>query len=102
MAAEPGLYTASIDVQPGWAGVTPTSFDFNIEAGATAVRIRFKMKQEVQVTVFKIDSDHNPLPGWTIDAIPGPGNLFAEPQDEETGVDGGAVFTLTPGIWIFQ
>ena len=103
MAAEPGLYTASIDVQPGWAGVTPTSFDFNIEAGRDGcVRIRFKMKQEVQVTVFKIDSDHNPLPGWTIDAIPGPGNLFAEPQDEETGVDGSAVFTLTPGIWIFS
>jgi len=101
--AAPGVYTASIDVQPGWSGVTPTSFSFTIDAGKDGcVRIRFKMRQDVPVTVYKIDSDHNPLEGWTIDAIPGPGNLFAEPQDEETGADGSAVFTLTPGIWIFS
>jgi len=102
MAGEPGLYTATIDVKPGWSGVTATSFTFNIAAGRDGcVRIRFKMKQDVPVTVYKIDADHNPLSGWTIDAIPGPGNLFAEPKSEDTGVDGSAVFTLTPGLWFF-
>lgn len=103
MPAAPGVYTASVVLQAGWSGVTPTSFNFTINAGSDGcVRIRFKMRQDVPVTVFKIDANHNPLPGWTIDAIPGPGNLFAEPKDAETGVDGSAVFTLTPGIWIFS
>lgn len=101
--AEPGIYTATVTVQPGWSGVTPTSFSFPIDAGRDGcVRIRFKLRQDVPVTVFKIDADHNPLPNWTIDAIPGPSNLFAEPQSEDTGVDGSVVFTLTPGIWIFS
>ncbi len=74
------------------------------------------MRRIVAVTVYKIDADHQPLGDWKIRAIPGPGNLFASPQDEETSdpmtmtipnsttvvITGGtAVFTLTPGLWIF-
>ena len=34
------------------------------------MQIRFKLRQIVPVTVYKIDADHNPLPNWTIDAVP--------------------------------
>jgi hypothetical protein len=117
-AAVTGLYTASIELRPGWEGVTPTVIDFPIEVGQDGcVKIRFKMRRIVVVEVYKIDADHNPLGDWTIKAIPGPGNLFAIPQEEETSdpfttttgtmtpttvITGGqAIFTLTPGLWIF-
>lgn len=101
--AAPGIYTATVTLPgPDWEGVTATSFTFEIEAGEDdCVRIRFKLRQIVEVTVFKIDADHVPLANWTIDAIPGGGNLFAEPQSEDTGIDGSAVFSLTPGVWVF-
>jgi len=115
---QPGVFTATIETRPGWEGVTSTSLTFPIEAGQDGcVKIRFKMRRIVVVEVFKIDADHAPLGDWKIRAIPGPGNLFASPQEETTApveVDDGevptdtegllpgqAVFTLTPGLWIF-
>ncbi len=85
-AGVPGTYTASVTLPgPDWEGVTAESFSFFIGAGKDdCVQIRFKLRQIVPVTVYKIDADHNPLPNWTIDAVPGGGNLFAEPQSEET------------------
>jgi hypothetical protein len=73
------------------------------------VKIRFKLRPIIHVIVYKIDSEHNLLPDWRIEARPGPGNFFAEVQKEETGsgisgtgtITGAAVFTLTPGNWIF-
>lgn len=126
-----GLYTATIETRPGWEGVTPTTIDFPIEVGEDGcVKIRFKMRRIVVVEVYKIDANHIPLGDWKISAVPGPGNLFATPQKEETSepftqeatitttviidgeptevvttttiITGGqAVFTLTPGLWIF-
>jgi hypothetical protein len=102
-AGAPGLYTASVTLPgPDWEGVTATSFSFRIDAGQDGcVKIRFKLRQIVPVTVYKIDADHTPLVNWTIDAIPGGGNLFAEPKSEDTDINGAAVFTLTPGVWVF-
>ncbi len=108
--AVPGIYTATVTLPgPDWVGVTATTFSFSIgDQEDDCVRIRFKLKQQVLVTVYKIDADHNLLNDWTIDAIPGKGNLFAEAQDEDTGdVDKGFAmgmvqFTLTPGVWIFR
>jgi len=106
-----GVFTATIQSTVGWEGVTPTIISFPIDPGQDGcVHIRFKMRQIVPVDVFKIDADHTPLGGWTIRAVPGPGNLFAIPQEEETSdpisgtvvLTGGiASFTLTPGLWIF-
>lgn len=103
-AGVPGVYTATVTLPgPDWEGVTPTSISFEIRPNTDGcVQIRFKLRQIVPVTVYKIDADHNPLPNWTIDAVPGGGNLFAEPQSEETDETGAAVFTLTPGVWIFM
>jgi hypothetical protein len=116
-------YTATIESRPGWEGVTPTTLTFSLDVGEEdCARIRFKMRRIVPVTVFKIDANHEPLGDWIIRAVPGPGNLFASPQEETTsdpmtvtlamtGTDGisptviitggTAVFTLTPGLWIF-
>jgi hypothetical protein len=97
-----GTYTLTLETREGWEGVTPTEFSVELEAGMDdCLRVRFKVRRIVQVTVYKIDSDHNPLPNWTIDAIPGPGNFFAIPQDETTNMTGSVVFSLTPGVWIF-
>lgn len=110
-----GTYTATIGLMPGWEGVTPTTLVFNIEDGEDdCVRIRFKVRRVVGVSVIKIDADHEPLGDWIIRAVPGPGNLFASPQEETTAVTdtaattgtvavsaGEAAFTLTPGLWIF-
>jgi hypothetical protein len=121
-----GTYTATIETRPGWEGVTPTTISFPIEVGEDGcAQIRFKMRRLVVVRVYKIDADHNPLGGWKIKAVPGPGNLFASPQTATTSVTGtagitdtngmtgtngvtgteaitgSAVFTLTPGLWIF-
>jgi hypothetical protein len=100
----PGTYTATVTLPgPDWEGVTPTTIVFDISAGEDdCVRIRFKLRQIVPVTVYKIDADHVPLVNWTIDAIPGGGNLFAEPQSEDTNIDGYVTFTLTPGSWVFM
>ena len=111
-----GVYTATIESRPGWEGVTPTTITFPIEVGQDGcVQIRFKMRRIVMVTVYKIDADHTPLGDWKIKAVPGPGNLFASPQTETTAatgtvtttvgvsptITGTAVFSLTPGLWIF-
>jgi hypothetical protein len=110
-----GTYTATIGLMPGWEGVTPTTLTFEIEDGEEdCVRIRFKVRRVVAVRVIKIDADHEPLGDWKIKAVPGPGNLFASPQEETTAVTdtaamtgtvavsaGVAAFTLTPGLWIF-
>jgi hypothetical protein len=115
VGAQQGIYTATIETRPGWEGVTPTTISFPIEVDQDGcVKIRFKMRRIVVVTVFKIDADHLPLGDWRITAVPGPGNLFASPQQETTAVTdtaattdtaaitaGAAVFTLTPGLWIF-
>lgn len=109
VAVVAGTFTATIEAREGWEGVTPTTIDFPIEVGQDGcVKIRFKMRRIVPVTVFKIDADHQPLGDWKIKAVPGPGNLFASPQEETTAVTtsngitiGSAVFTLTPGLWIF-
>jgi hypothetical protein len=97
-----GVYTATIESRVGWEGVTPTTISFPINVGEDGcVKIRFKMRQIIPVTVYKIDADHNPLDGWKIKAVPGPGNFFASPQEETTNISGTAVFSLTPGMWIF-
>jgi hypothetical protein len=110
-----GTFTATIGLMPGWEGVTPTTLVFDIEDGEDdCARIRFKVRRVVAVTAIKIDADHEPLGDWVIKAVPGPGNLFASPQEETTAVTdtaamtgtvavsaGEAAFTLTPGLWIF-
>jgi len=109
-APVPGTYTVEAMLPddpstpyPDWENVTQNPISFNLDADLDdCVQIRFKLRQVVPVTVYKIDSDHNPLPNWTIDAVPGGGNLFAEPQSEDTDVNGAAMFTLTPGVWIFM
>ena len=99
----PGIYTATIGLPDGWIGVTPTSIRVPLTEGKDGcVRIRFKVEQIKTVIVHKIDANHNPLSGWTIEAQPGPGNFFAIPQRVDTSITGTAVFTLTPGIWVFS
>jgi len=118
VGAQTGTFTATIETRPGWEGVTPTTVVFDIEVGdKDCAQIRFKMRRIVVVYVYKIDVNHTPLGDWRISAVPGPGNLFASPQEEETSaavtttlppsdtvvITGGvAVFTLTPGLWIFS
>jgi hypothetical protein len=98
----PDEYTVYVDVPPDWEGVTPTSITFEIEAGRDGcVKIRFKLRPLIYVQVVKIDSDHFLLPDWRIEARPGPGNFFAEVEEETTNISGTAFFTLTPGSWIF-
>jgi hypothetical protein len=120
-----GNYTATIESRPGWEGVTPTTLSFPIEVGEDGcVQIRFKMRQIVPVIVYKIDANHRPLGDWKIQAVPGPGNLFASAVQGTTAtsmttstnpiidedpnndivtqtVTGTVVFSLTPGLWIF-
>jgi len=103
-AGAPGIYTVEVTL-PGddWEGVTSETLSFYIGPGQNGcIQVRFKLRQIVPVTVYKIDSDHNPLENWTIDAVPGGGNFFAEPQSEDTDATGAATFTLTPGVWIFM
>jgi hypothetical protein len=106
-----GVYTATIESRPGWEGIAPetdpdtgvTAQTFVIDVGEDdCVRIRFKMRPIVPVTVVKIDANHVGLEDWKIKVVPGPGNLFASPDEEETDVNGRAFFTLTPGVWIFM
>lgn len=123
-AAVPGYYTATVTLPgPYWKGVSPeTAYNpptpenpqlvFRLESGMDdCAQIRFKLAEIVEVYAWKMDSNHVPLPGWTIDATPGPGNIFAEPQDQNTTLDTTlsqtgtvkpAVFELTPGNWIFS
>lgn len=102
LPAQPGTYTASVDVPEGWEGVTPTSITFPINEGEKeCVKIRFKLRYVVPVTVIKMDADHIGLADWKIKAVPGKGNVFAEVQEEKTNADGEAYFELTPGAWIF-
>jgi hypothetical protein len=109
-----GVYTVTLTLPDGWEGVTPTQLVIDIDPDNDGcAKIRFKVRRIVVVEVYKIDADHQPLGDWKIKAIPGPGNLFASPQEEETSVPSGgvdeqevitggmAVFTLTPGLWIF-
>lgn len=98
----PDIYTATIESREGWEGVTPTTITFPINVGEDdCVRIRFKMRRIIPVEVIKFDRNHVGLEDWKIVATPGPGNLFAEEQKETTNVTGTALFTLTPGSWIF-
>jgi hypothetical protein len=98
----PGTYTATIESREGWEGVTPTTISFPINVGEDdCVRIRFKMRRIIPVEVVKIDRNHVGLADWKIVATPGHGNVFAEEQKETTGITGTAIFTLTPGSWIF-
>lgn len=99
---EPGIYTATIESREGWEGVTPTTITFPINVSEDdCVRIRFKMRRIIPVEVIKFDRNHVGLEGWKIKVEPGEDNKFASPAEEETGVDGTAYFTLTPGAWIF-
>jgi hypothetical protein len=98
----PGMWNFTIMPQEGWVPVTADSFDVPVDYGRTScLVIRFKMRQLITVRVFKIDANHTPLEGWIIRARPGPGNLFAIPQEETTDANGIAVFKLSPGLWIF-
>jgi hypothetical protein len=101
---QPGVYFAEVTLQDGWEGVTDTRIEIPLnKAGRDdCVTIRFKVRQIVRVTVLKINHEHEGLEDWNIKAIPGPGNLFAESTDEDTDINGQAVFTLTPGNWIFK
>lgn len=102
LPGQAAIYTATIESRLGWEGVTPTTISFPINTGEDdCVRIRFKMRRIVPVTVFKFDVNHIGLEDWRIKAVPGPGNLFASPQEEETNISGTVTFTLTPGSWIF-
>lgn len=97
-----GIYTATVALLPGWEGVTPTSISFPINVGEkSCVKIRFKLRYIVPVTVYKFDTDHVGLEDWKIKAVPGKGNIFAEVIEKTTDVSGTAVFSLTPGAWIF-
>ncbi len=103
LLAAPAVYTVEIESRVGWEGVTPTTISFPInESEHDCVKIRFKMRRIVLVDVIKIDVNHIGLEDWRIQAAPGPGNLFASPEEEETDIDGVAFFTLTPGVWIFS
>jgi len=115
-APSPGPFEISARLPgPDWENVTQNPITFSIDPNLDdCVQIRFKFRRIVPVTVYKIDSDHNGLGNWTIDAIPGGGNLFAEPQSEDTltfeeakdlgdpSLEGRAQFSLTPGVWIFM
>lgn len=99
----PDVYTATIESRVGWEGVTPTTISFPINVGEDdCVRIRFKMRRIVPVEVIKFDRNHVGLEGWKILAVPGPDNEFAEEHKETTNISGTALFTLTPGSWIFS
>jgi hypothetical protein len=99
---EPAVYTATIETRDGWEGVTPTTITFPINVGEDdCVRIRFKMRRIIPVEVIKFDRNHFGLEDWLIKVEPGKDNLFASADEEETDIDGRALFTLTPGSWIF-
>lgn len=98
-----GVWNFSIGSRAGWSPVTAASFDVTLAYGRTECAvIRFKMRQDVIVNVLKIDADHNPLPDFVIHAKPGTGNYFAQAKDATTDINGTAVFTLTPGLWVFS
>ncbi|NJN82504.1 MAG: LysM peptidoglycan-binding domain-containing protein [Caldilineaceae bacterium] len=101
---EPGYWL--VGVRPprvgNWEGVTPLIIVVKIEAGREdCAQVRFKLRQLVEVNVLKINENHEGLYDWVIEARPGPGNFFAEVQEETTDRDGYAYFQLTPGNWIF-
>jgi hypothetical protein len=101
---EPGTYVLSIELPQfgNWEGVTDTEFEVTLDANQDdCAQVRFKLRQLVEVNVLKINEDHEGLEDWVIEARPGPGNFFAEVQEETTDVDGYAYFELTPGNWIF-
>lgn len=86
----------------GWEEVTPAEIVVPLKSGLhDCLRVRFKVRPIIIVNVTKIDENHTPLADWQIEARPGPGNLFASVESEETDINGVATFTLTPGIWIF-
>ena len=93
----------TISLQPGWEGVTETTFTVPVDVAQTACNtIRFKLKEWVKVIVIKIDQEHNLLPGWTISANPGPGYPYGKPQSKVTNANGEVSFHLTPGVWVFS
>lgn len=97
------VYTAVIEQREGWSGVTPTTITFPIGMNEDdCVRIRFKMRRDVPVEVIKFDVNHVGLADWKIRVEPGPGNMFAEGDEEATNISGTVLFTLTPGIWVFM
>lgn len=93
----------AITLQPGWHGVTPTTFTVPIDVSDTGCKtIRWKLRKHVKVNVYKIDQYHTPLKDWIIHAKPGPDNVFGEPKYVKTDANGIAMFHLTPGIWVFS
>lgn len=100
-----GDHTFALDYQAlgeGWQPITPDQFDVTLAYGQKGCYvIRFKLKQIIIVRVLKINDEHAPLGGWTIQADPGRGNVFAVSTKAVTQEDGYAVFYLTKGNWIF-
>ena len=113
-----GDWEVAITAQPGWEPVPPyelvniVRLDMNAKNCAV---VRFKLRYPVQVFVYKIDDNHQPLADWTIRAEPAYGNWFASPIEGVTDDSGLAVnpdeaeegevidqpFRLTHGKWIF-
>lgn len=92
-----------ISLQPGWEGVTPTTFTVPIDVSDPGCKaIRWKIRKHVKVNVLKIDQHHTPLKDWTITARPGKDNVFGKPVSVKTNANGIAMFHLTPGVWIFS
>lgn len=85
-----------------WEAVTPERFDLSLDFGEKeCVKIRFKLRRLIKVTVIKVNEEYEKQPGWRFQAQPGPGNIFAAPQELVTDDAGTVVFRLSPGRWIF-
>jgi hypothetical protein len=85
-----------------WEPVTPDRFDLSLDFGEDeCVKIRFKLRRLVKITVIKVNEEYEKQAGWRIHAEPGPGNIFAAPQELVTDDTGTVVFRLSPGRWIF-
>lgn len=97
-----GNWNFAIQLQNGWQPVTAASFEAPIRYGLTTCQvIRFKVRQAISVTVRVIDTDYAPLSGWSVQAAPGPNNDFALAQQTASDANGEAIFTLSPGKWVF-
>lgn len=101
----PGRWTVMLSRKANWEPVAPytDSFDVTLSYGSDeCAEVRFKVKRPIDVWVYKIDDDHEPLEGWIIRATPGKGNWFASTVEVATDEDGLAAFRLTEGKWVFS
>jgi hypothetical protein len=86
---QPGDYTVTEESRSNWTPMGPTSYDFTAVSGGSYGLFIFTNFQNADVTVCKVDTEGNPVPGWEV---------YVNGQTDVTGVDGCVTFTLTqPG-----